>query len=246
MKKVSVYKYYSFSFNYCLLRHFEKGNNKDNLLRRLKGFLKFLEELDLKVTLGIAKDLYRIINDLEKQEDAEISPQAFREVIKCLDNLDPALDSELKLKDLYVITSRNHSIDKLTNNIESMFVKNVFSDLPVLSKYDFQEAGKCIAFNLPTAAAFHLMRAIEENVRFYYKKKIKRNRISNQLWGPLLNHLKTKKKAPIKLLELLDHIRNDYRNPTQHPDAKYNIDEAQDLLPLTISVCNMMYKDLTK
>ncbi|MCH8209652.1 MAG: hypothetical protein IIA62_11465, partial [Nitrospinae bacterium] len=139
----------------------------------------------MKVTLRIANNLYKIIKDLEALNSDKVSHEIYSEIGNCLDKLDPALDSELGLKDLYFLTPRNYSIDQLTNNINSLFANKVFINLPIISKYDFREPGKCIAFNLPTAAAFHLMRAIEGNVRFYYKKKIKRNRITNQLWGPL-------------------------------------------------------------
>ena len=64
--------------------------------------------------------------------------------------------------------------------------------------------------------------------------------------GKFNKSFERKKKAPAKILQLLDHIRNDYRNPTQHPEARYSIDEAQDLLPLMISACNKMHSDLSK
>ena len=41
---------------------------------------------------------------------------------------------------------------------------------------------------------------------------------------------------PMSLLAQLDHIRASFRNPTQHPDAVYDIDEAQDLAFLSIDV----------
>lgn len=247
MKKVSVFDYYSFGFNYNSISLRPEKNSKDGLVRRLKEFLEFLENLDLRVTLGIANDLYDCIDQINNLKSAEgIRTELQTKIKECFKKLDPALDSELKMKELYFVTPKKYSIDKLTTNIESLFSRNVFSNLPSLARYDYQEAGKCIAFNLPTASAFHLLRANEGYLRFYYKEKIKRNRIKTNLWGHLTEHLKTRKKIPSKLLQLLDHIRKDYRNPTQHPLAKYSMDEAQDLLPLSINVCNQMFSDLKK
>ena len=198
MEKVSVFKYYSFGYNYGLLVNRLKSKNKENLINSLNKFLDFLNELNLRVTLRIASNLYVILEDIKNLEGDEVSDKIYAEIDKCLRKLDPALDSELQLKDLYVVTHRNYSIDQLMINIGGLFGKKVFVNLPNLSKYDFQEAGKCIALNLPTAAAFHLMRAIEGYIRYYYKEKIKRNRIENQLWGNLTNHLNAKKRLQLK------------------------------------------------
>lgn len=49
-----------------------------------------------------------------------------------------------------------------------------------------------------------------------------------------------------ELLDNLDNIRVSFRNPTQHPEKRYDIDEAQDLFNLCIEVVNRMAKDLLK
>jgi len=62
------------------------------------------------------------------------------------------------------------------------------------------------------------------------------------MWGDMLKQLVERKKnrLPDSLLECLDNIRESYRNPTNHPEAVYNIDEAEDLLGLCIDVTNKM------
>jgi hypothetical protein len=42
------------------------------------------------------------------------------------------------------------------------------------------------------------------------------------------------------LLNNLDNIREHYRNPTQHPDKVYDINEVQDLFGLCIDAINRM------
>jgi hypothetical protein len=44
----------------------------------------------------------------------------------------------------------------------------------------------------------------------------------------------------------LDGIRVHFRNPTQHPEAFYTLDEAQDLLNQTITAVNMIHRELPK
>ena len=53
-----------------------------------------------------------------------------------------------------------------------------------------------------------------------------------------------KNKLSSDLLDLLDRIRDKYRNPTQHPELKYTIDEAQDLLGVCIEAINKTMKEI--
>ena len=99
-----------------------------------------------------------------------------------------------------------------------------------------------LAFELPTAAAFHFLRGTEEALRDFYLKSVKRDRIKEpRMWGPIVSHLRTRKKPPpALLLDNLDSLRSNFRNPTQHPEKVFDLDEAQDLLALAIDSINRM------
>jgi hypothetical protein len=110
------------------------------------------------------------------------------------------------------------------------------------------EAGKCIAFERPTAAAFHLMRATEAVLRAFYFQHVQRNRIQQMLWGPVVQDLRGRRKFGGNerfsvLFANLDNIRLSFRNPTQHPDKTYDIQEVQDLWGLCVDVISRMAKD---
>jgi hypothetical protein len=119
----------------------------------------------------------------------------------------------------------------------------VFKELPEVAQYDFLQAGRCIAFELPTAAAFPLMRGTEDVLRWFYCSVVKRERVSPLRWGPMTSHLGGRRSPPPDvLLANLDNLRRSFRNPTQHPDKIYDIEEAQDLLALSIDVVSRMVK----
>ena len=62
-----------------------------------------------------------------------------------------------------------------------------------------------------------------------------------RMWGPLVSQMRQRtRRPPESLLSNLDNIRVSYRNPTQHPDAVYDIHMAQDLFGLCIDVVNQM------
>src|SRR5258706_16076864 len=102
--------------------------------------------------------------------------------------------------------------------------------MPPIAKYDVEEAGKCIAFERPTAAAFHLLRGTESVLKDFYCTMIKQKRCQ-LMWGPMVADLRKrpKTKKNIVLLDNLDNIRRSFRNPTQHPEKIYDIQEVQDL-----------------
>ena len=65
------------------------------------------------------------------------------------------------------------------------------------------------------------------------------------MWGDIVSDLRKQKRPPSKpLMDNLDNIRVNFRNPTQHPDARYDLDEAQDLLAVCIEVVNRMMKEI--
>jgi hypothetical protein len=65
----------------------------------------------------------------------------------------------------------------------------------------------------------------------FYRCVIRQGRLKALLWGPMVDQMRRKKtKRPDDaLLDVLDRIRVNFRNPTDHPDAIFDIQEAQEL-----------------
>lgn len=116
--------------------------------------------------------------------------------------------------------------------------------LPEQTIYDLQQAGKCIAFEIPNSAGFHTIRAVESVIRLYYEKIIgvlPKNKDRN--WGAYIKNLKTAG-ANEKILHALDHLRNDYRNPILHPEERLEFDDAFSLFNLSVSLIIKMTKEI--
>jgi hypothetical protein len=63
----------------------------------------------------------------------------------------------------------------------------------------------------------------------------------------MVEHLRKRRATLTRpLLDNLDNIRHSFRNPTQHPDKIYDIQEVQDLFGLCIDAVNRMVKILSK
>ncbi len=160
-----------------------------------------------------------------------------------MNDIRKTLEVELAGFTAFVVTPKILDTGKLLNNVPSLLRPNVFSDLPEIAQHDLSEAGKCIAFERPTAAAFHLLRGTESVLRNFYCILIHQKRIPPPLmWANMVIDLRKrpKTKMHVTLYNNLDNIRLSYRNPTQHPEKTYDINEAQDLWSLCVEAINRM------
>ena len=55
--------------------------------------------------------------------------------------------------------------------------------------HDLKQAGRCVAFELPTATGFHLMRATESSMWAYWKHLKRKKRPTNSNWGNAIKDL---------------------------------------------------------
>lgn len=251
MEKKSIYDYFFLGTAVRYLQDIGENSSifkKSAVLENINICLSNFDHFDLKVTQVASRTLSSFRNKLLKITDKEavLSPEQAKELRDICHELRPTLQSELVTHEAYVLTPKRFDINRLLEDIGSLMSPNVFSSLPDITQYDFSEAGRCIAFERPTAAAFHLLRGTEAVLRLFYTSLIHTKRVSPLLWGNITEDLRNRPrtKKHVTLYNNLDNIRHSYRNPTQHPDAIYDIHEAQDLLPLCFESVNRMMKTL--
>ena len=211
------------------------------VLDNIKRVLKKLDDFNLAVTLRAANDLQELQNELmQLPPDAKLSDVDATRLKRIMNDLQRTLSAEGIGNIAYIVTDKRLSIKKLLESPGQLFAPGVFDLLPPVAVYDFKEAAMCIAFERPTAAAFHLLRGTEDVLRTLYRSVVKRSRISPLLWGLIVEALRKRRTPPVELFGALDHIRLSFRNPTQHPEKIYDIQEAQDLFSLCVDVTNRM------
>jgi hypothetical protein len=152
------------------------------------------------------------------------------------------LYAESNGKIAFFATDKRYDVQRLLYDIGSLMRDGTLEQLPSIAQTDLREAGVCIAFERPTAAAFHSLRGTESALRHLYSCVVKRGRMNEPwMWGPIVTALRARSR-PIDdtLLDNLDGLRRNFRNPTQHPEKVYGIDEAQDLLAACLDVVSRM------
>ncbi len=230
---------------------YAEGTVADNVA----GLLQRLESYEFHVASRVAREIKELgekwaaeLSDHPEDEEWSKSRVLTSEEVFILTDrariLRETVLAEASGKVAFIATDKRYTVEKLLEDIGSLFGEGVFESLPDIAKSDFAEGGKALAYELPTAAAFHILRGTEATLRDFYLRVVKRDRIREpRMWGPMVNNLRARKKPPpALLLDNLDSLRSNFRNPTQHPDKIYDLDEAQDLLALAIDSINRMVR----
>lgn len=258
MKKIKLYDYYAFGFNYQLLLSKSDGRTIESYAKEVKRYNYFISKHNLKVTASSlslqgfeedSKELERLNRGKKKKE--VVPNDLHTRINEKIRKADPTLDAELNIELAYLLDTKRFSNDILTDNIAKVFSENTFNELPEIAQFDFKECGKCLAFDRFTAAGFHALRGTEDTLKFYYSKLLNKVPTERQTWGNFYTEIDKENKNgtlnPLvheELLMNLENLRKYYRNKTQHPQLMYTCDEVQDLLFLCIKTVNQMMKDL--
>jgi len=253
MRETPVYEYIWFG---TVLRYLQDAwvdwnvKGYGQIEENLQDFFSELEELELNTTRILAEEegLLGLLGELEEPGCEKLSLDQAERLRSAMNLVRKTLDAEASQKKAFAASpKRGWEVDRLLNEPSSLFGGDVFSSFSDIARYDFQEACRCLAFERPTASAFHILRGTEAVLRDYYCAIVKQRRLEpkKRQWGPMVEQLRQRRQPPPgELLDALDQIRRNYRNPTQHPEAIYDLDGCQDLIGLCISVVNKMARAL--
>lgn len=178
--------------------------------------------------------------------DYVLTQSDVNEVYAALNELRTTMEAEAGSTWLFSASSSRYPINALLVDISPLLGAGVYESLTPIARFDLQSAGSCLAFGFATAAAFHVLRAAEEVLRQLYMRT--RTDVAEPVdrltWGRILGLLQARptKVLPELVLQHLDNIKNNFRNPTDHPEAIYTIDEAYDVFGLSCEVIGRMAK----
>lgn len=217
------------------------------VLEEIDKLILEFKDANFEVSFAGSYNLRNIANELRTMDPNEsIGIHLYNQILAEINPLEKIVYAEAHTKKIYVIPTRRFNSEYLLNTPEMLFKENAFTKISDLGQYDIRSACRCLSFGEATASAFHILRATEEVLKQYYLHHIKRNRLKTPMWGPMTTELrnKSRNKPPTVLLNSLDLVRTSYRNPTQHPDAIYDIESAQDLFGVCLDVLGKMLSEL--
>jgi hypothetical protein len=180
---------------------------------------------------------------LESNPDAQLNQQDAKQLAELLQKIQSTLFAEAEGHISYVATDKRYAAEKLSDDVWSLFGAGVKGRMPEVAISDIEDAGKCVLFERSTAGAFHLMRAAEAILRLYFEVKVGRPH-QGEMWARMVEELRKSPSADAQVLDHIDNIRKNFRNPTQHPEKLYDLEEVQDLFGVCIDIINRMAKSL--
>ena len=140
--------------------------------------------------------------------------------------------SDLQASALYLVSPKGgFDTGALIEFGIALFSRDLGEKVPA-SVSDIQQAARCVAFELPTAAGFHLHRAHESVLRIYWdcvtggKPRPEENNM-----GVYLRELDRLKVGKPAVRSHLRSIKDFHRNPLMHPEQSLDtVDQAIDLM----------------
>lgn len=156
------------------------------------------------------------------------------------------LISELQSISSYIVTRKAwFDTEAMVEAGKVFFSKDLEAKVPGAIK-DLEQAMRCIAFEVPTAAGFHLHRANEAVLRAYWDHVTdgaKRPKENNM--GVYLAALDKLDKGNKSVRAHLQSIKDFHRNPLMHPEQSLGtVDEAIDLMAAIRCAIGYMLKEI--
>jgi hypothetical protein len=178
--------------------------------------------------------------------DDAVDKYKLQRVVESAKNFETVLSNEMPgLATYYVSTKGIYSTDDLISHADLQIPESLRSLIEAKAVEDIQQAGKCLAYEVSTASAFHMWRAVETVMCTYFKhlsegKSFEAAGVQRN-WGAYIKALNDKG-ADTRITIFLDHIRSEYRNPQNHPSETVDLEEAFTLFGVATSAITQMAK----
>jgi hypothetical protein len=195
----------------------------------------------------VPEDMSEVVYDDKDGNPVALTYRAhtIREAAK---EFEAVLAAELATYDTYHVSQKgSFSTPDLIDRADIMLPEGIRTHLSDNAIEDFRQAGRCLAFNLGTAASFHIARSAEEVIRSYYALVIgKVPTVKMRSWGTYHKNLSKNAKSSKKVLGWLEHIKDEYRNPVLHPDEKVSPEAALVFINACSSLIIMMVTEMVR
>ncbi len=184
-----------------------------------------------------------------KDKDEIVYGYQINWIKNAVQTLETVMTNDMPGLSSYMVNQKGiYKTDDLIERADAHFHEEIRPHIPDRAKEDFKEAGKCLAYEVPTACAFHLWRSVETVAEAYYQKlttKTFEQAGVQRNWGAYIKALAAAQ-ADSKITQFLDHIREKYRNPQMHPDEMVSDQQAFGLFGAASSVITQIVLEIQK
>jgi hypothetical protein len=194
--------------------------------------------------------IQRLSEEYEKPEikpEDEAPPNLIFPVRSAAREFETVFTAELQTLDTYFVSQTGiYKTSDLIEHAERIFSESILETIPDYAVKDIRECGRCLAFDLPTSAGFHILRATEALIREYYAVVVgEPPKLKSRNWGRYIDILR-RHGADQRILAALDQIREMHRNPIMHPEDFLSPEEAATLFGVAQGVIVFIAADIKK
>jgi hypothetical protein len=171
-------------------------------------------------------------------------PEAFA-ITSAFNAFAPVLRAELSVSDAYYVTSKGgYDTLALISNAEILFPEALGKKVEEATS-EVREAGKCLAFELCTAAGIHVLRALELVLKRYFKEVTNGQPLpTNRNIGAYIRKMEELKVGDKKVLAVLRQIKDLHRNALFHPEDTLDKEGAINLFGIVNSAISAMLREI--
>lgn len=251
MIKISLPYVYKLATDMELLSKIKLGQNQTeylfNLLTAQISINTLLNNSVFAPTLRSCREsggeLLSTINKIIVEPDPNhvIGNYEMASLIQQYEQFKAALLAEIGILPSYFVTQKG-GFDTLTllDWGHLIFPSDLQQKVPEAT-FDTQQAAKALAFELPTAAGFHIFRATESVLRRYYDHVTSgQARPTVRSIAVYVRKLRIAKCGEEVILSTLEQMAKLHRNPIIHPEAALTVDEAISTLGIARSAITAM------
>lgn len=163
--------------------------------------------------------------------------------------------AEVKKTATYVVPRRGiFDTERLVDNADEHLPDNVRANLPRFVLTEFRAAGRCLAFGLNAASAFHALRAAERALKQYYIAFLGEPKKEKMTMGLMASHLQDRidstnttapKPSQATIRTIQDVVTFD-RNPLTHRELDLKEDDAAVLFNRAQGMISVMGRELVE
>jgi hypothetical protein len=203
----------------------------------------------LPISKRRAEELIKDIDDitLYHRQDAAGLPN-LQTVQASIRKFEPILDEEISAAPIFCLQRiGNLSTENLLIGSSKGYDDSVLKELDAPCIAEIDEAGKCLAFERPTASGFHILRAVELTIRLYLQSiaGFVMPPLNRQNWGEFIKLLKDNNAAK-EVTDSLQNIKENYRNPLMHPMDTLELRQAISLFCVCQGMIEALIGDMKK
>jgi hypothetical protein len=182
--------------------------------------------------------------------DSDLHTWQYSAIGTKIDAFKNVLSAECKEVEIYVVGQVSiYKTSSLVSSGSQRIPAELTSWVPAEARAEFDSAGRCLAFDLPTACGFHALRGVEIMI-LEYLRKFGRSTENLRTWNEYVQavlSMANGKNSPIpskKVAAMLDRMRELDRNPLMHPQDTLDTTSADMLFSLSVISIVEMARDL--